>query len=200
MSELAEKSLAQAYKALLQRDDRLAQKVHDEDSELDRLQMEIDESCVQLIALREPKARDLRFIVMSMKIASELERVGDQAVNIAHRVLNLIKEPAIEINEDIPVLAKKVQEMIRDAMDAFVYHRPETARLVIQRDDEADALTRKIHSDLVGRMTQTPTAVSRYLCLISVAHNLERSADYATNIAEEIVYLYEGKDIRHHKP
>jgi phosphate transport system protein len=197
MSALAERSLAQSLKALLQRDDSLALAVDEGDNDLDQLQMDIDEQCIHLIALREPKARDLRFIMMAMKIGAELERIGDQAVNIAHRVEELNKEPSMKLNEDIPRLAKMVHEMIRDAMDSFVYQKPEKARTVIQRDDEADILTKKLHYEFVELMMESPPAINRFLCIMSVAHNLERVADYATNIAEEIIYLYEARDIRH---
>ncbi len=197
MSALAEQSVAEALKALVQRDSALAKKVHATDDSLDKLQMEIDDCCVQLIALRQPKARDLRFIVMTMKISAELERIGDQAVNIAHRAEELNKEPLLKPLMDIPRMAEKAQSMIHDALDAFVYEKPEVARQVIRRDDEVDQLNRQLHRELTSFMIENPQTITRALNLMNVAHNLERIADYASNIAEEIVYLYEARDIRH---
>ena len=197
MSALAEQSVAQSLKALVQRDSALAKQVDADDNQLDRLQMEIDERCIQLIALRQPKARDLRLLVMTMKIATELERIGDQAVNIAHRTEELNKEPLLKPLVDIPRMAEIARGMIRDALDAFVYAKPETARAAILRDDEVDKLNRQLHRELTSFVIEDPHTITRALNLMSVAHNLERIGDHATNIAEEIVYLYEARDIRH---
>lgn len=199
MSSLAERSVSQALKALVQRDNALAGQVDAEDEELDRLEVEIDERCVQLIALRQPKARDLRFITMAMKISSELERIGDQAVNIVHRVEELNKEPLLKPLVDIPRMAEHAQGMIHDGLDAFVYAKPEIAREVVTRDEKVDLLNEQLHRELTSFMIEDPHTITRCLNLMSVAHNLERIADHATNIAEEIVYLYEGRDIRHQK-
>lgn len=199
MSSLAERSVSQALKALVQRDNALAGQVDAEDEELDRLEVEIDERCVQLIALRQPKARDLRFITMAMKISSELERIGDQAVNIVHRVEELNKEPLLKPLVDIPRMAEHAQGMIHDSLDAFVYSKPEIARVVVTRDEKVDLLNKQLHRELISFMIEDPHTITRCLNLMSVAHNLERIADHATNIAEEIVYLYEGRDIRHQK-
>ena len=197
MSALADQSVAQSLKALVQRDSALAKQVDADDNQLDRLQMEIDERCIQLIALRQPKARDLRLLVMTMKIATELERIGDQAVNIAHRTEELNKEPLLKPLVDIPRMAEIARGMIRDALDAFVYAKPETARAAILRDDEVDKLNRQLHRELTSFVIEDPHTITRALNLMSVAHNLERIGDHATNIAEEIVYLYEARDIRH---
>ena len=197
MSSLSEQSVAQSLKALVQRDSALAEQVDKDDTQLDRLQMEIDERCVQLIALRQPKARDLRFLVMTMKIASDLERIGDQAVNIAHRVEELNKEPLLKPLIDVPRMAEIARGMIRDALDAFVYAKPDVARQAITRDDEVDKINRQLHRELTSFMIEDPHTITRCLNLMSVAHNLERIGDHATNIAEEVVYLYEGRDIRH---
>lgn len=199
MSSLAERSVSQALKALVQRDNALAGQVDAEDEELDRLEVEIDERCVQLIALRQPKARDLRFITMAMKISSDLERIGDQAVNIVHRVEELNKEPLLKPLVDIPRMAEHAQGMIHDGLDAFVYAKPEIAREVVTRDEKVDLLNEQLHRELTSFMIEDPHTITRCLNLMSVAHNLERIADHATNIAEEIVYLYEGRDIRHQK-
>jgi phosphate transport system protein len=197
MASLAEQGVAQALKALVQRDDVLAKKVDADDTLLDQLQIEIDDRCVKLLALRQPTAKDLRFVTMAMKISTDLERIGDQAVNIAHRAEELNKEPLLKPLVDIPRMGDIVRGMIRDALDAFVYGRPDLALQIIKRDEEVDALNRQLHRELTSFMIEDPHTITRALNLMSVAHNLERIGDHATNIAEEIVYLYEARDIRH---
>jgi len=197
MAGLAERSVAQALKALVQRDIGLAKKVDEEDPQLDKLEMEIDERCIRLLALRQPIATDLRFITMAMKISSELERIGDQAVNIAHRSEELNQEPILKPLVDIPRMAEHAQGMIHDSLDAFVYAKPEVARQVVVRDEKVDLLNRQLHRELTSFMIEDPRTITRCLNLMSVAHNLERIGDHATNVAEDIVYLYEGRDIRH---
>jgi phosphate transport system protein len=150
-----------------------------------------------LIALRQPKARDLRFLVMTMKIASDLERIGDQAVNIAHRAIELNREPLLKPLIDIPRMAEAARAMIHEGLDAFVYNKPDLARAIVRRDDEVDMINRQLHRELTSYMIEDPHTITRALNLMSVAHNLERIGDHATNIAEEVVYLYEGRDIRH---
>lgn len=197
MAGFAEQSVAQALKALVQRDDALAKKVDTDDGLLDKLEIDIDDRCIKLLALRQPTATDLRFITMAMKISSELERIGDQAVNIAHRTEELNKEPLLKPLVDIPRMADHAQGMIHDSLDAFVYAKPDVARQVIQRDAKVDLLNHQLHRELTSFMIEDPHTITRCLNLMSVAHNLERIGDHATNIAEEIVYLYEGRDIRH---
>ncbi len=200
MSALAEQSVAQSLKALVQRDSALAKQVDTDDEQLDRLEMEIDDRAIKLLALRQPTAKDLRFITMTMKISSELERIGDQAVNIAHRAEELNREPLLKPLIDIPRMAEIARGMIHDSLDAFVYAKPEQARQVIARDDEVDKINRQLHRELTSFMVEDPATITRCLNLMSVAHNLERIGDHATNIAEEIVYLYEARDIRHQHP
>jgi phosphate transport system protein len=197
MSGLAEQSVAESLKALVSRDAALAQKVHADDKQLDRLQMEIDERSVGLIALRQPKARDLRFIIVAMKIAAELERIGDQAVNIAHRAEDVNREPLVKPLLDIPQMAELARGMIHDALDAFAYAKPDAARAVITRDQQVDSLNRQVHRELTSFMIEDPHTITCALALMSVSRNLERIADHTTNIAEDVVYLYEGRDIRH---
>ena len=197
MAGLAEQSVAQALKALVVRDNSLAKKVDADDGLLDKLEIEIDNRCIKLLALRQPIATDLRFITMGMRISSELERIGDQAVNIAHRAEELNKEPLLKPLVDIPRMAEHAQGMIHDALDAFVYAKPELARAVVARDTKVDLLNQQLHRELTSFMIEDPHTITRSLNLMSVAHNLERIADHATNIAEDIVFLYEGRDIRH---
>jgi phosphate transport system protein len=197
MASLTERSLTEAMRALIQRDDTLARRVDEYDNELDQLQIEIDDRCIKLFALRQPAASDLRFVAMSMKICTDLERIGDQAVNIAHRAIELNREPLLKPLVDIPRMAEHARAMIHDALDAFVYANPELARQVIARDDRIDLLNQQLHRELTSFMIEDPATITRALNLMSVAHNLERIGDHATNIAEEIVYLYEARDIRH---
>jgi phosphate transport system protein len=201
MSSLAEQSVVQALKALVNRDPALAQQVDAEDNALDLLQVEIDSRCVKLLALFQPTAKDLRFIVMTTKFTTDLERIGDQAVNIARRVIKLCAEPELRPLVLIPRMAELTRSMIHDVLDAFVYENPGLARQIIQRDDEVDALDHEIYAFLTETMIQDSQTITRAANLISIAHNLERIGDHVTNIAEEIVYLYEGQDIRHqHQP
>jgi phosphate transport system protein len=197
MAALAEQSIIQALKSLVTRDSALAQQVDTADEQLDRLEMEIDDRAIKLLALRQPTAKDLRFITMSMKLSGEMERIGDQAVNIAHRVEELNQEPQLKPYIDIPRMADIARAMIRDTLEAFVYAKPDLARQVITRDDEVDKINRQLHRELTSFMVEDPHTITRCLNLMSVAHNLERIGDHATNMAEEVVFLYEARDIRH---
>ena len=197
MSSLAEQAVAAALKGLVQRNDELAQRVLDGDTPLDILQKQIDERCVELVALRQPKARDLRFLIVLMKIAAELERVGDQAVNISTRTLALNREPQLKPFVDIPRMADVSCGMIHTVLDAFVYGKIDVAQRVIQTDPEVDRLESQLDRELTSFMIEDPHTITRALNLIGVAHSLKRIGDHAVNIAEEVVYLYEGRDIRH---
>jgi phosphate transport system protein len=197
MAGIATQSVAQALKALVQRDDSLAAKIIEDDAVLDHMEVEMDELCIELIALRQPKAKDLRFIIMAMKISSDLERIGDQAVSISSRALELNKEPLLKPLVDIPRMADHAQGMIRDALDAFVYAQPDKARQVIDRDAKVDDLNEQLHRELTSFMIEDPPTITRALNLMTVSRKLERIADHATNIAEEVIYLYEARDIRH---
>jgi phosphate transport system protein len=197
MAAAAEQSVADALKALVERNEELARKVDLEDAQLDRMEMEVDREGIQLIALRQPKASDLRFIIVAMKVATELERIGDQAVSIAHRAHELAKEPVIKPLVDIPRMAVIVQKMTHDALDAFVYAKPDLAREVIARDNEVDTLHEQVRRELTSFMVEDPHTITRSLSLMTVARKLERIGDHATNLAEDIVYLYEARDIRH---
>lgn len=197
MAALAEQSVADALKALIERNEDLARRVDMEDVQLDRMEMDIDREGIQLIALRQPKASDLRFVVVAMKIATELERIGDQAVSIAHRARELASEPPVKPLVDIPQMATIVQKMTHDVLDAFVYAKPDLAREVIGRDEEVDKLHEQVRRELTSFMVEDPHTITRCLHLMTVARKLERIGDHATNLAEDIVYLYEARDIRH---
>ncbi len=196
MASHAAAALQNALKALVDRDEALAGKVRDADDILDRLEMEMDEMAVALLS-KAPLATDLRLIIVAMKISHDLERVGDETTAIARRAIVLNQEPQLKAYVDIPRMATIGLEMLNDALDAFVNGNTEKARAVIPRDQDVDALNKQLHRELSSFMVENPNAISRCLNLMVISKRLERIADHATNIAEEVVYLYEAKDIRH---
>src|SRR2546422_238644 len=196
MASKATNAVNKAIKAVVDRDDDLARAVREEDSALDQLEMEIDELAIGLLA-KAPLAIDLRLITIAMKISHDLERVGDEATTIARRALELNAEPPLKPYIDIPHMAEIALEMLKDALDAFVMREPARARAIVPRDKEVDALNKQLHRELASYMVERPSTISRCLNLMVVSKCLERIADHATNIAEEVVYLYEGLDIRH---
>jgi len=200
MGSLVEDAVKNSIIALVDRDNTLAQLVIDNDRLVNTLDVEIDEESIRLIALRQPKATDLRFITMAMKITTDMERMGDLAVNIAERALELNTEPMLKPYIDIPKMREIAQGMIRDALNAFVKKDKKLAVDVIMRDDEVDNLKRDVLEELALFMAKDPTTVSRAMKISFVATYLERIADHATNIAEMVIYLIEGKIIRHMVP
>ncbi|HUS34101.1 MAG TPA: phosphate signaling complex protein PhoU [Verrucomicrobiae bacterium] len=197
MASHAESSLANAIKALVDRNDDLARKVIADDSILDQFEIEIDEMSIGLLALQGPLASDLRLITIAMKISHDLERVGDEATTIARRTLELSQEPQLKPYVDIPRMRDLAMQMLNEALDAFVNHNPTKARAVVPQDKEVDAINRQLHRELVSYMIEKPNTITRCLNLMVISKSIERIADHATNIAEEVVYLYEGRDIRH---
>ncbi len=200
MAALAESAIGKAASALLLRDLGMAEDVLRGDEAINRLEIAIDERCLRLLALYQPEAGDLRFIAMALKINNDLERVGDQAVNIAERSLELLKEPALKPLIDIPYLAQLSQAMLKHSVEAFLQRDTVLARSVCQRDDEVDGLDDQIFRELLTYMLQDHQAITRAVNLILVSRHLERVADHATNIAENVIYLVEGKYIKHHLP
>jgi len=196
MASHAETSVTCAMRALVERDDALARKVEDDDNILDQFEIEIDDTAIHLLA-KAPLATELRLITVAMKISHNLERVGDEAVTIARRAVELNTEPQLKPYVDLPRMATMSLEMLRAALTAFVNRQPEVARAVIPRDSEVDELNRQLHRELSSYMIERPTTITRCLRLMVISKALERIADHATNIAEEVVYLYEAKDIRH---
>ncbi len=192
----AEQAVRNSVRALTERDDELAQRVKRDDDVLDRLEMEIDEHAIQLLA-KAPLASDLRLITMAMKIGHDLERVGDEATAIAKRALDLDKEPPLRLQLDIPRLSSMALEMLKDALDAFVQRDAARARAVVPRDKPVDALHKEFQRTLAAHMTAEAAAINRCLHWLQVCKRLERIADHAANIAEEVVFLYEAEDIRH---
>jgi phosphate transport system protein len=196
MGSLAETMIHKGIKALVDRDAALVQAVLAHEEEMDLLCIEIDDRCFTQLALRQPMASDLRFLVGGIKINSDLERIGDQAVSIALRARSLINQPLLKPLIDIPRMTSIVQEMVRYSLDAFVGRDPELARNVIDRDDEVDSLRDQIFRELLTYMMGDPATIPRALDLILVSRNLERIADHATNIAEDVIYIVRGEDVR----
>ncbi|MBI5101097.1 MAG: phosphate signaling complex protein PhoU [Nitrospirae bacterium] len=197
MGSLVEDAIRNSVHALVERDNALAIRVIDNDRLVNTLDVEIDEESIRLIALRQPMATDLRFITMAMKITTDLERMGDLAVNIAERALELNEEPILKPYIDIPKMKSIAQGMTRDALDAFVRKDKQLAIDVITRDDEVDDLKQVVLHELALFMVKDPSTVTRAMKISFVATYLERIADHATNIAEMVIYLVEGKIIRH---
>jgi len=198
MASIAERSVRLAIEALVERDDEKASRVIQDDSRLDQLEMEIDEMSVNLLA-KAPLATDLRLITMAMKFSRDLERVGDETTTICRRSIELSQEPQLKPYVDLPKMASIALEMLDDAMNAFVRRDPAQARGIIPRDKEVDALNKQLQRELSSYMVEKPSTITRCLHLMTISKSLERIADHAANIAEEVVYLYEGKDIRHPK-
>ncbi|MCK4533245.1 phosphate signaling complex protein PhoU [bacterium] len=198
MGILAEKAINYSIKALVERKMELAETVIKSDNVINMLEIEIDDFCHMLLALRQPAAIDLRFITAAMKINNDLERIGDQAVNIAECALEIIKEPLLKPLIDIPQMATLAKKMIKDSIDALVNKDEALARDICKRDDKVDDLNDQIFRELLTYMMQDPKTITRAVELILVGRHLERIADHATNISEEVIYFLSGKTIMHH--
>lgn len=198
MASLAEESIVLAVKGLKDRNENLTQKVFEGEEELNILDIEIDQHCMKLLALKQPMAVDLRFITSAMKIEVELERIGDLSVNIAERTLELIKLPPLKPLIDIPRMATLAQKMVKDSIDAFINHDDALARNVCERDDEVDDLNDQIFRELLTYMMEDPKTIKKAVDLILIGRHLERIADHATNISEDVIYFVKGKTIKHH--
>lgn len=196
LASRAELAVARAVRALVERDDGLALQVQEDDNILDQFEIEIDDTAIHLLT-KAPLAAELRLITVGMKLSHNLERVGDEAVTIARRAVDLNAEPQLKPYIDIPQMAAMAVAMLRDGIAAFVDREPEKARNVIPKDKEVDELNRQIQRELSSYMVERPATITRCLHLMVVSRSLERIADHATNIAEQVVYLYEAKDIRH---
>jgi phosphate transport system protein len=197
MGALVEDQIRRAMQSLVDRDDALAHDVIDRDREVNAYDVEVDEKCVELLALHQPTAGDLRFITTAMKIVTDLERIGDQAVNIAQRTVELNREPQLKPYIDLPRMSEQAQRMVKDSLDAFVMRDTELARRVCAADDPVDALKEQIFRELLTFMMEDPRTIPRAIRLIFISRSLERVADHATNIAEMVIYLVESKMVRH---
>jgi len=198
MSGLVESAIYRSILALVEKDEEQANLVFQNESRINHMEIEIDERATGLLALDQPVATDLRFITATIKINSDLERMGDLAVNIVERALSLMHEPVVNTVVDIPHMANLVESMVRRALDAFVQKDAEVARSVLLSDDAVDEMRDSIYRKLSNYMQQDPRSVPQGIDLIFVARNLERIADHATNIAEDVVFLVAGVDVRHH--
>jgi phosphate transport system protein len=196
MASHAETAVNRAVEALVTRNRDLAIQVKDEDAVLDRFEIEVDDMAIHLLS-KAPLASDLRLVTVAMKISQNLERVGDEATKIAKRARDLSKEPPLKLNLELPRMAALALGMLKAALDTFVNHDSAAARALIPRDKEVDALNKKINGELILHMMENSDSIPRCLNLIIASRSLERIADHAKNVAEEVVYLYEAHDIRH---
>jgi phosphate transport system protein len=197
MASHAETAVNEAIRALVERDHDLALRVKDNDRLIDQFEIEIDELAILLLS-KAPLAGDLRFVTVAMKISQNLERVGDEASKIAKRARDLSQEPPVKITVDLPRMAHLALDMLKAALDSFVNRDSPAARAVVPRDKEVDAMNKQFTEALAGHMVENPDTIKRCLNLMVVAKSLERIADHAKNVAEEVVYLCEAQDIRHH--
>ncbi len=198
MASLAEQAINNAITALVQRDSDLAERTIKEDEKINEMEILIDDQCLKLLALHQPMAADLRFITSAMRINTELERIGDQAANIAWRAVLLNQEPQLKPYIDIPRMAQISQSMVKDVLDAFVKGDADLARQVCQRDDEVDGLNDQVFRELLTYMMADPKTITRAAHLIIVSRCLERIADHATNIAEGVIFMVKGLVIKHY--
>ena len=199
MGSKVEEAIRLAMKSLVDRDSKLARRVIQSDLEINDLEIEVDEICHRLLALHQPMAGDMRFITSSMKINSDLERIGDLSSNIAERALTLNEVAPLKPFIDIPRMASVAQEMVKVSLDSLVNRDPEMAKRVCERDDEVDNLNDQIIRELISYMLEDRANIKRALDLILVSRYLERIADHATNIGEDVIYMVQGKDIRHRR-
>ena len=198
MAAVVEEAIRNSVQSLVKRDSDLARKAFEVEDRINKMELTIDDMCLKLLALRQPMATDLRFITSAMKITTDLERMGDQAVNISERALSLNQEPQIKPYLDIPRMAEIAQSMVKDVLDAFVNRDPKLARSVCARDDVVDGLNDQVVRELTTYMVSDPKTITRSVHLMIVARCLERIADHATNIAEDVIFMVDALVIKHH--
>lgn len=197
MSHHAEKMIADAIRALVERRPSLAEEVIKSDDEMDQLELDVDNQCYEILALEQPVARDLRFIATALKIVRDIERIGDIAVNIAERASELIQEPEMKRLIDLPIMAEAAQRILKESLDAFVNSDAELAEKVIRDDSFVDDCYEQIFRELLTYMMEDTKYISRALKVIFIAKHLERVGDHSANIAEMVIFLVRGQDIRH---
>ena len=197
MGGMVESAVHRSVRALVDRDESLARKVLDGEPAINQMEKEVDELCTRLLVLQQPMARDLRFLTSVLKINTDLERMGDLAKNIAARTLSLLKVPPLKLNVDIPHISSLVEQMLLKALDAFVQEDADLAQQVLYADDEVDALRTAAYGDIVYFMQHNPTMVQSGMELVFVVRNLERIGDHATNMAEDVIFMTKGVDVRH---
>lgn len=199
MGARVERQIAESMRALTERESRLAESVQKSDRELNRLEIEIDNLCRKILALRQPAASDLRLITTALKIVTDLERIGDLAVNIAERAMDLNQAPPLTHYQDLPRLAELAQRQVKKSLDAFVAEDVALAEEVLKGDDHLDALYLKIFNELLSFMMEDSKFIRRAMSLMFVAKHLERMGDHAMNVAEMVIYMVKGTDVRHPK-
>ena len=197
-ASLVEAQIYRSITAVVEKDESLASDVLKTEARINQIEIEIDDAAVSLLALQQPMAADLRFIIAAIKINNDLERMGDLAVNIAQRAMSLLSEPVVRPMIDIPHIAALVQSMVRKALDSFVTRDADLARSVLSSDDAVDSLRNASFHELISFMEQDPRNIRQSIDLLSIVRNLERIADHATNIAEDVLFLTKGIDVRHH--
>jgi phosphate transport system protein len=198
MSSLVEAAIQRSISAVIHKDKGAAEEVFRNEARINEIEIEIDEFATNLLALQQPMAADLRLIVAALKINTDLERMGDLSVNIAERAQSLMVSPVVKPMIDIPHIAVLVQSMVRKALDAFVNRDADLARSVLASDDAVDSLRTASYHELISFMEQDPHNIRQALDLLTVTRNLERIADHSTNIAEDVMFLVKGVDVRHH--
>ncbi|OGP60736.1 MAG: phosphate transport system regulatory protein PhoU [Deltaproteobacteria bacterium RBG_13_52_11b] len=198
MAALVEETINLSVQSLVKRDSQLAQKAFQNEDRINKFEIDIEDMCLKLLALRQPMAVDLRFITAAMKIITDLERMGDQAVNIGERAISLNQEPQLKPYIDLPRMALIVQSMVKDVLDAFVNRDSKLARSVCARDDLVDGLNEQVFRELLTYMISDPKTIERSVHLLIVARCLERIADHATNIAEDVIFMTDALVIKHH--
>ena len=198
MAALVEEAINTAVQSLVKRDSDLAKKTFEGEDRINGMEIDIEDKCLKLLALRHPMAADLRFITSAMKIITDLERMGDQAVNIAERAISLNQEPQLKPYIDIPKMAEIAQSMVKDVLDAFVNSDSKLARSVCERDDMVDGLNDQVFRELLTFMMSDPKTITRAVHLMIVCRCLERIADHATNIAEDVIFMVDARVIKHH--
>ena len=194
---LVEDQVQSAVQAVLNRDEAQAREIVERDVKIDQLEVEVEEECLKTLALHQPVATDLRLIISALKINTDLERIGDMAVNIARKGVGLASDTPVEITFDLRGMWSKTHSMLRDSLDALVNMDSELAHSVCTRDDEIDAMKREFRMEMESRIQRDPENVKQYLRFMAISRNLERIADMATNIAEDVIYLAQGKIVRH---
>jgi len=198
MGGLVESAIHRSVRSLIEQDRALAEEVIRDEPQINQIEMEIDGLATRLLALRQPVARDLRLLTAALKINTDLERIGDLAVHVAERSLSLMHHPLVKPMTDIPKMASLVQSMLLKCLDAFVQGDAELAHSVLLSDDEVDQLRDAVYAELLQIMQRDPSVLTAAIDLLFVARNLERIGDHATNIAEDVVFLVKGIDVRHH--
>ena len=200
MGGLVEKMIAEAVRALVERDTELAERVLAMDHEVNAHEVDIDERCLELLALRQPAGKDLRFITLALKIVTDLERIGDKCANMAKRARQLSQEPQLKPYIDIPRMAHLVEVMVKEALDAFVRGDDVLAAKVCKDDQMVDDLNEQVQRELYSYMIEDPSTISRAMRVTYISKSLERIADHATNVAEMVIFMVKGKDVRHTMP